>query len=601
MRSLFPRASPTPSASTRERKSPIGCCCTGRPLAYGTRRQSSSLHGSPRCSSRRHRRRRGPPSSRRAASSPIRFRPHVAAACRPATRWTDSSPCGRRSGTASGALSRGLPRSPSVGRGVPSAASRGRGPLRARGTAGRSSPLAPSPSPRRRSRPLGRGTDHRMRFALASAGRACGCRGSVGGSSSDTSRRPGPPRISGRDGGLSSRRPESRGAHRPRCSSHPLRPGENKTAGAALSLPSGGISKSVAPFSVRWFLVLPERTRGYLAIIVAAVLFGIWPTLSKLVLNAVSPLAIAFLIQVIPGAALLLFVRRVRIHRADWKLIAVSGVVGAVIGPLIYFYGLERTTASNSVLLSNSESLFTMLLAYAFLRERATRREYVTLAGIAGGAFLVTTQLRFGDVRFLEFLVGNVMLVTAAACWGSSNTMRAVLLRRIPIVTPTTADETSFARLAELTRQLEATTKRLEKRALLAAFLRSLRRDEVAPAVYLIVGRIFAESDARALNVGWATLQKALGRTKQASLVPRTLSILEVSRTFAQIAETHGADSTRVRRRLLESLLGLASEGERDVLLKNVCGELRIGVSEGVRVEGLAAAPGLVWVAVSNA
>ncbi len=182
-------------------------------------------------------------------------------------------------------------------------------------------------------------------------------------------------------------------------------------------------------------MVLPQRTRGYVAIIVAAVLFGIWPTLSKLVLNAVSPLAIAFLIQVIPGGALLPFVRRVRIHRADWKLIALSGVIGAVIGPLIYFYGLERTTASNSVLLSNSESLFTMLLAYAFLRERATRREYVALAGIAVGAFLVTTQLRFGDVRFLEFLVGNVMLVTAAACWGASNTMSTVLLRRIPIVT----------------------------------------------------------------------------------------------------------------------------------------------------------------------
>jgi len=179
---------------------------------------------------------------------------------------------------------------------------------------------------------------------------------------------------------------------------------------------------------------LPERTRGYLAIILAAVLFGIWPTLSKLVLNEVSPLAIAFLIQVIPGAALLPFVRRVRIGRADWKLIVLSGVVGAVVGPLIYFYGLQRTTASNSVLLSNSESLFTMLLAYAFLRERATRREYLALGGIAIGAFLVTTQLRFGDVRFLEFLVGNIMLVAAAACWGSSNTMSTVLLRRIPIV-----------------------------------------------------------------------------------------------------------------------------------------------------------------------
>src|SRR2546428_192218 len=160
-------------------------------------------------------------------------------------------------------------------------------------------------------------------------------------------------------------------------------------------------------------------------------------------------------------------------------------------------------------------------------------------------------------------------------------------------VTPTTADDTSFVRLAELTQQLEATTKRLEKRALLAAFLRSLRRDEVAPAVHLIVGRIFAESDARALNVGWATLKKALGRTKQASLVPQSLSILGVSQTFARIAEAQGPDSTRVRRRLLESLLGRASEGERDVLLKNVFGEMRIGVNEGVMLEGIADASGL--------
>ncbi len=176
------------------------------------------------------------------------------------------------------------------------------------------------------------------------------------------------------------------------------------------------------------------RTRGYLAIILAAVLFGVWPTLSKLVLNEVPPFAIAFLIQVIPGAALLPFVRRVRINRADWKLIVLTGIVGAVIGPLIYFYGLKRTTASNSVFLSNSESLFTILLAYAFLQERATRRQYIALGGIAVGAFLVTTQLRFGEVGLPEFVIGNAMLVTAAACWGGSNTMSTVLLRRIPIV-----------------------------------------------------------------------------------------------------------------------------------------------------------------------
>jgi len=155
-------------------------------------------------------------------------------------------------------------------------------------------------------------------------------------------------------------------------------------------------------------------------------------------------------------------------------------------------------------------------------------------------------------------------------------------------VTPTTPDETPFARLADLTRKLEATPKRLEKRALLAEFLRSLRRDEVAPAVHLIVGRIFAESDARALNVGWATLKKAMTGTKQSTLNPHPLTILDVSRAFAQVAEAHGAESTKVRRRILESLLGRASEDEREVLLKNVFGEMRIGVNEGVMLEGIA-------------
>jgi len=179
---------------------------------------------------------------------------------------------------------------------------------------------------------------------------------------------------------------------------------------------------------------LRRRTYGYVAIVLAAVLFGVWPSLSKLVLNEVHPLVIAFLIQLIPGIGLSPTLRGVRIARSDWKLVLLAGLVGAVAGPILYFYGLERTTAANSVLLSNSESLFTIMLAYAVLGERATRREYVALVGIAVGAFLVTTQLRFGDVQFLEFLIGNSMLVAAAACWGVSNTVSTILLRRIKIV-----------------------------------------------------------------------------------------------------------------------------------------------------------------------
>ena len=153
---------------------------------------------------------------------------------------------------------------------------------------------------------------------------------------------------------------------------------------------------------------------------------------------------------------------------------------------------------------------------------------------------------------------------------------------------PTSSGPTPFVRLVDLTHVLASTTKRLEKRAALASFLRSLRREEVAPAVYLVIGRVFAEADARALNVGWATLKKALQGTRQSTLVREPLAILDVSGAFAQIAEVHGPDSMKIRRRILESLLGRASDDERDVILRNVFGEMRIGVNEGVMLEGIA-------------
>ncbi len=155
-------------------------------------------------------------------------------------------------------------------------------------------------------------------------------------------------------------------------------------------------------------------------------------------------------------------------------------------------------------------------------------------------------------------------------------------------MTPRTPHETRFGSLTQIARQLEGTTKRLEKRALLSAFLRSLPREEVAPAVHLITGRIFAEVDDRAMNVGWATLRKALSGTRQTSLVGSPLTILEVSRAFDQIAETRGPDSVRIRRRILESLLGRAPTEDREILLRIVFGEMRIGVSEGIMIEAIA-------------
>ncbi|RLI10675.1 DNA ligase [Candidatus Bathyarchaeota archaeon] len=151
---------------------------------------------------------------------------------------------------------------------------------------------------------------------------------------------------------------------------------------------------------------------------------------------------------------------------------------------------------------------------------------------------------------------------------------------------------TPFSDLAELCATLEATTKQKEKTRLLAAFLRRLEPGEIAPAVLLIVGFIFPEFDPRTLEVGWRTMRRVLEGGRQTTLTEEPLTILRVHRTLEEIAEASGPGSRRLKEGLLEGLISRAGPREAEVLVRIIFGEMRIGVSEGVMMEGIAEAAG---------
>lgn len=142
--------------------------------------------------------------------------------------------------------------------------------------------------------------------------------------------------------------------------------------------------------------------------------------------------------------------------------------------------------------------------------------------------------------------------------------------------------------LVDLARELQATRSRLKKRRLLGTFLEALPPEEVAAAALLLTGRILPESEAQALNVGWAAVTKALRSSRQATLVAEELTIPGVQRLFGEIAAATGRDSVQKKRRRLQALFAQASDEERDFLLRAIGGEMRIGVNEGVLLEALA-------------
>src|SRR5260370_17745923 len=75
-----------------------------------------------------------------------------------------------------------------------------------------------------------------------------------------------------------------------------------------------------------------------------------------------------------------------------------------------------------------------------------------------------------------------------------------------------------FLTLAEVGDQLAATKKKLEHRAIIAAYLKSLPPDEIAIAARLLIGRVFPENDPRILNLSGSAVNRVLEKISGAEL-----------------------------------------------------------------------------------
>ena len=170
-----------------------------------------------------------------------------------------------------------------------------------------------------------------------------------------------------------------------------------------------------------------------------------------------------------------------------------------------------------------------------------------------------------------------------------------------------------FLPFAELCDALAATTKKLEKRALIASYLQSLAVDDAGRAALWLSGTPFPETDPRVLNIGGALLQKAivqLARTNSHALgaayrrhgdigaaaadllyghapAAATLSLADVEAALASLAEARGPAP---KLRLLLDLLSRATPEEAKYLIKLATGDMRTGVKQSLVEEAIAEA-----------
>jgi drug/metabolite transporter (DMT)-like permease len=161
------------------------------------------------------------------------------------------------------------------------------------------------------------------------------------------------------------------------------------------------------------------------------ILLGTNPVAVKYAVGYISPLPFAALRFVVAGlvlwAILRLFDPKGRLRREDFWAMAGLGVVGVALNNIAFTFGVSVTSASNTALVVATAPLWGMLLGFVLGWERPKLKGLVGVGlALLGVVVIVYRGLGASGTS----LTGDLLVMGAAACWGSYAVLSLPLLRR---------------------------------------------------------------------------------------------------------------------------------------------------------------------------
>ena len=176
-----------------------------------------------------------------------------------------------------------------------------------------------------------------------------------------------------------------------------------------------------------------------------------------------------------------------------------------------------------------------------------------------------------------------------------------------------------YSKLVDIYEALSGTSKLLEKRAIIAGFLKGLDAREVESAVLLLEGRLFPEWDRRKIGIGTQTAIKAISTSSgksedsikvdwtkigdlglvaernissktQSTLFSGKLTIDQVFTNLRKLSEIEGGGSTGKKIGLIAELLSASNGVGAKYIVRTCLEDLRTGAGFGVLRDSIASA-----------
>ncbi|HMD13525.1 MAG TPA: DMT family transporter, partial [Bacteroidota bacterium] len=183
---------------------------------------------------------------------------------------------------------------------------------------------------------------------------------------------------------------------------------------------------------------------GYLAVLATSFLLGLFPTITKPVIATINPLFFTSISALAPFFVFTpLSISASRRNKGKkqgvkgrkiYAVILISSFVGGIIGPVLYFFGLQTTAASDASLLANAEMVFTIVIASFVFHEKLNRTGLMAVLLVSIGVVVVTTNLQFSNSTFDFVSPGHIMIILSGLCWGTDNNIITYASERIDVV-----------------------------------------------------------------------------------------------------------------------------------------------------------------------
>lgn len=184
-----------------------------------------------------------------------------------------------------------------------------------------------------------------------------------------------------------------------------------------------------------------ESTKGYLLCFSGVFTWSFSEITVKLLHGAAGPYSLSFL-RFFLGAFFLLFLLATQRHfrqdikdmgmisRKYLKILIIGSAVGLGVSNMLYFVGLQLTQANIGAALYTTYPIFVSIYGIFILKERSNI-PFKLLGYFLGiiGIIILMTNFQIALLFQPQNILGNVLLVSAAALWGLYSVMGKIIFR----------------------------------------------------------------------------------------------------------------------------------------------------------------------------